>query len=141
MGLTDLTAVGNRLFFAGNDGTHGSELWVSDGTAAGTRMVKDINPTGDSFVQLSSSEMTAVGNKLFFVTTAGSLQGQLWQSDGTAAGTTRVVPTDPDANLTAGILENVNGTLYFHDTSRIDVMGTRSTGLWKSNGTAAGTVE
>ncbi len=78
---TSLAAVGSRLFFVAHDSTHGSELWVSDGTAAGTRMVKDINLAGDSFNQLDSSEMTAVGNKLFFIITASGLQGQLWQSD------------------------------------------------------------
>ena len=39
-----LTNVGGTLFFAANDGTHGVELWRSDGTAGGTQMVKDINP-------------------------------------------------------------------------------------------------
>ena len=33
---------GGKLFFADSDDTHGRELWVSDGTAAGTTMVKDI---------------------------------------------------------------------------------------------------
>ena len=36
------TAVGSTLYFQANDGTHGGELWKSDGTAAGTVMVKDI---------------------------------------------------------------------------------------------------
>ena len=37
-----LTAVGNTLYFGANDGTYGDELWMSDGTASGTVMVKDI---------------------------------------------------------------------------------------------------
>ena len=37
-----LTAVGNTLYFQAYDGTNGIELWKSDGTAAGTVMVKDI---------------------------------------------------------------------------------------------------
>src|SRR5262249_6820554 len=38
----ELTVAGGRLFFAAIDGVHGDELWVSDGTAAGTRMIRDI---------------------------------------------------------------------------------------------------
>ncbi len=33
-----------RLFFSAADGTYGYELWVSDGTEAGTHIIKDINP-------------------------------------------------------------------------------------------------
>ena len=40
----DLTNVNGTLYFAANDGAHGEELWKSDGTAAGTVMVKDIDP-------------------------------------------------------------------------------------------------
>ena len=43
----DLTNVNGTLFFTADDGTHGHELWKSDGTAAGTVLVKDINPGGD----------------------------------------------------------------------------------------------
>ncbi len=40
----DLTSVGGTLFFSADDGTDGHELWKSDGTAAGTVLVKDIQP-------------------------------------------------------------------------------------------------
>ena len=36
------------LFFQADGGDNGNELWTSDGTAAGTVMLKDINPSGDS---------------------------------------------------------------------------------------------
>ena len=35
---------GSTLFFTANDGIHGPELWKSDGTEAGTVLVKNINP-------------------------------------------------------------------------------------------------
>ena len=40
--FSHLTVVSNTLFFNANDGIHRRELWKSDGTAAGTVMVKDI---------------------------------------------------------------------------------------------------
>ena len=58
-----LTNVNGTLFFEAGDGTHGFELWKSDGTAAGTVMVKDINPgAGDS----SAIILTNVNGTLFF---------------------------------------------------------------------------
>src|SRR5262245_2647332 len=41
-----LTDVSGELFFAADDGIHGSELWKSDGTTAGTVLVKDIRAGG-----------------------------------------------------------------------------------------------
>jgi len=39
-------AIDGRLVFQGSDGLHGAEPWVSDGTPAGTRMLRDIATTG-----------------------------------------------------------------------------------------------
>ena len=81
---TQFAPVGNRLFFAARDQTHGTELWVTDGTPQGTRLVLDIRPG------LGSSELanfTAAGDKLFFTAEDGIHGRELWVSDGTAAGT------------------------------------------------------
>ena len=39
-----MVAIGSTAYFTADDGVHGLELWKSDGTAAGTVLVKDINP-------------------------------------------------------------------------------------------------
>src|SRR4030095_2586542 len=41
---TEFPVAGNIAFFSAEDGIHGIELWRTDGTTAGTYIVKDINP-------------------------------------------------------------------------------------------------
>lgn len=53
----------NKLYFTADDGVNGIELWRTDGTAAGTEMVEDINPVGNSEVDY----LTVLGNRLVFV--------------------------------------------------------------------------
>ena len=52
-----LTNVNGTLYFEGDDPVHGQELWKSDGAAAGTMMVKDIDPGSGSS---SPSDLAAV---------------------------------------------------------------------------------
>jgi ELWxxDGT repeat protein len=93
---SNFAVMGGTVFFAGNDGTNGFELWKSDGTANGTVMVKDINTAnvvggaaGNSFPQ----HLTVVGNTLFFSAisefpaNSGTYGRYLWKSDGTENGT------------------------------------------------------
>jgi len=57
-----------NLFFAGNDGVVGNELWKTDGTTLGTTLVKDINPLAGS----SNPELNIVSNsKIIFSATDG----------------------------------------------------------------------
>nr|NCS42022.1 hyalin [Microcystis aeruginosa BS13-10] len=120
-------------FFNANDGVNGEELWKSDGTAAGTVLVKDIRPGYSGF---GPRYLTAVGNTLFFTADDGVNGTELWKSDGTAAGTVLVKDIRPGLSTSYPFsLTAVGNTLYFRAYD-----GVNGYELWKSDGTAAGTV-
>src|SRR5262245_30853891 len=39
---SEVVAIGSTMYFSAYDDTHGRELWKSDGTVAGSTLVKDI---------------------------------------------------------------------------------------------------
>jgi ELWxxDGT repeat protein len=123
-----LVQAGDRVFFSANDGDHGRELWVSDGSAAGTRMVKDIRPgaTGSQ-----PDTLTRVGSRVYFTANDGRRGRELWVSDGTAAGTHVVkdLTKGPKWSMTLGII-GVGDTAYF------DIV---YDGLYRTDGSAGGT--
>ena len=92
MTLDVLTNVDGTLYFEASNATDGFELWKSDGTAAGTVMVKDINPGPDGS---NPSDLTNVNGTLYFEANDGPNGAELWKSDGTAAGTVMVKDIDP----------------------------------------------
>ncbi|MFQ5603319.1 MAG: ELWxxDGT repeat protein [bacterium] len=105
----DLEDVDGTLFFRADDGTTGKELWKSDGTAAGTVLVKDIHPTGSS----NPSEITNVDGMAYFRADDGQHGVELWRSDGTAAGTVMIKDIHPTGKSTPVEFTVVNGKLYF----------------------------
>jgi ELWxxDGT repeat protein len=115
-------ALGSNVLLVVNDAVHGDELWLTDGTNAGTSLVRDlVLGAGSPGIR----NLTAAGGFAYF--TIGN--GDLWRTDGTAAGTFLV-----KAGLAAEQLTFVAGTLYF------SAGPATSRALWKSNGTTAGTV-
>ena len=83
---------GPRLAFlasATGRNTENFEVWLSDGTVDGTKRLRDVQPVGSNNALVQSpGRLTAVGNSLYFVGTQdGSSNLELWQTDGTAAGT------------------------------------------------------
>src|SRR5262249_44109016 len=136
-----LAAMGGTVFFRANDGIHGSELWRSDGTEAGTYMVKDINPNG---ANSTPADLTVVGNTLFFSAYDGTQGGgphgvELWKSDGTEGGTQLVEDIySGSTSSNPRYLTNVGGTLFFSAFDGPQGGGTHRRELWKSTeGTAA----
>ncbi len=134
-GLWDgFVTLGNTVFFGASDGIHGFELWRSDGTQAGTRLVADVCPGSCASIPQS---LAVVNGKVFFVADDGFHGPELWRTDGTPAGTTLVrdlVPPSKPFLWIRGLTE-LNGKLLF-SISTPDGTGD----LWTSDGTAAGTV-
>ncbi|HEV8580370.1 MAG TPA: ELWxxDGT repeat protein [Thermoanaerobaculia bacterium] len=131
--LDSFAAMGGTVFFAASDGIHGFELWRSDGTMAGTRLVADVCPGSCAS---TPQRITVVGGTVFFVADDGLHGFELWRSDGTAAGTALVkdlIPPDGPAHIHG--LAQLNGKLLFA-ISGLD----RRDELWQTDGTAAGTV-
>ena len=128
------TEVNGTVYFQASSRGFGAELWKSDGTTAGTQLVKDLVPGLDSGSYPTG--LTNFNGTLYFTATDPlTSQSRLWKSDGTAAGT---VVVDPVQAASPSQLTVVNNTLYFVAQRS----GSNSTGLelWKTNGTAAGTV-
>jgi ELWxxDGT repeat protein len=140
-----LTAVGKLVYYVADDGVNGRELWKSDGTAAGTIMVTNINKKVISSPATESSDPTHlrdVNGKLFFLADDGINGRELWTSTGTAAGTAIVSPSG------AGRVGLVNG-LADADIQDMTVVrdvlcftaddGVSGREVWISDGTAIGT--
>jgi uncharacterized repeat protein (TIGR01451 family) len=124
-----------KLFFAADDGVHGSELWVSDGTAAGTALVKDINPTSAG-AGSTPYDLVPFGNGVVFGADDGVNGNEVWISDGTAAGTVLVKDVNPGSGRAAPRDITVVGSRVFFSADD----GTNGRELWATDGTAAGTV-
>ncbi len=87
--------LGDELFFQARDAAHGGELWKTDGTVAGTVLVKDIYPGPPDSHPLW---LTTAGDRVVFSANDGLHGTELWASDGTAEGTRLVDDISPGAS-------------------------------------------
>ena len=129
-----LTEYNGKLYFSALTSVNGPEIYASDGTVAGTKMVKEIKsgPSGSNPFGL-----VVFNNKIYFMATDDSNATSLWSSDGTESGT-NIIKTFTSANaysssiyLAADYFSKVyNGRLYFSANRQ----------LWATDGTANGTI-
>lgn len=141
-----------RVVFIADDGKHGYELWISDGTKTGTYVLKDIK-TGPNDIEVGG--FLEIDQRLFFTADDGVHGTELWSTDGTRRGTALVRDIDSKGTLSSfpSQLVGQEGVLYFtaddctfecqdrlfyaHDYSHSAWQRNRE--LWRSDGTAAGT--
>lgn len=152
-----------ELFLVLDDGVLGAELWLSDGSATGTRLLIDLSPGPASTSFLGWS---AAADGLWFVVDAQA-QRELWHCDGTAAGTRLVFATAAQSLSPPNHFFADGSFLFGHggQTWRSDRNGTQlaalgmpegylvavlqglpwihdgtARGLWRSDGSVGGTV-
>lgn len=125
----------NHMLFNARTQNIGYELWITDGTAAGTVMVRDINPNpGESSLPRNLTLLS--GTTTVFFAQDGSNPGlTLWRSDGTTAGTTAVKNVSyTETRRLGGPLTVMGGRAFFAGDD-----GVGGQQLWVSDGTTAGT--
>jgi ELWxxDGT repeat protein len=137
-GTQNFVTANGLTFFVAIDAPHGQELWCTDGTSAGTHIVRDIFPgTGSPGLE----RITVVNDTVYFFANDGVNGLELWRSDGTTSGTHIVADIKKGAASSipefpsVGAIANIGGILYF---AADDGSGL---GLWRSDGTASGTYE
>jgi ELWxxDGT repeat protein len=123
LGDAGFVRAGDAVFFAGHTLSSGAELWRSDGTPAGTALVRDL---AVGAVGAQPEHLTAFGDAVLF--SCRALPG-LFRSDGTASGTEIVRSVQVVSSLAAG----AGVVVFFADD------GSSGVEPWASDGTAAGT--
>ena len=131
-------------------GLYGKELWFSDGTELGTKMIKNI-ATGNLASIWNTTSFAIINDQIVF--NAYSLENgiELWVSDGTEAGTHLVVDLWPGVcdeepcngvtnNEEAGIVSS-GAYAYFFAQSPTGVDDAVERQIWRTDGTAEGTVK
>ena len=118
----------NIMYFTHDDDVHGKELWRTDGSAAGTYLVKDINVGYD---ESSISNLFDFNGVLYFSAYTVASGRELWKSDGTTNGTVMVkdiVVGSESSNPTD--FTNCGDYLLFKTANYT----TQVLGLWQTNG-------
>ena len=139
----DFTVLGSKALFVGVDASVHTNLWVTDGTAAGTQELSTPAAySGGLFVNLPNPDFTVFGTKVLFAGDDATSGIHLWVSDGTSAGTHELTVAGANPSGLFGPLEInpdftvLGGKVLFEGAGSLG-----NPGLWVTDGTSAGTSE
>ncbi len=131
-----LLALGSRVVAPVLSPLGGEELWISDGTSEGTRPIEEVYPFLETLLASARSPIAELGGTYWFVAVEpGEAEPTLFRTDLSAASTVAVGPLDLARADVGGwsLWPLGNKMLAFGPASLL------GSGLWVSDGTAAGT--
>ena len=89
---SDLTVYNGEVLFRGLDQSGQAALWITDGTVAGTHELTGIAGASTTGIGLDPSGFTVYGGVALFSGVDSSGNQELWQTNGSAGGTTEIGP-------------------------------------------------
>jgi ELWxxDGT repeat protein len=111
---------GSQFFFVADDGANYTQLWVSDGSFNGTKMLV-VNPNGhglDFSEESGDFSYEVTSDHIYFPGMNNAYGKELWRSDGTQGGTLMVNDTRAgSASSNPAILGAANGRILFTGTT------------------------
>lgn len=120
-------------YFSASDEAHGGELWCTDGTSEGTRLLLDIAPGPEGS---GASRLCEFGGCVLFKASDGKHGAELWRSDGTKEGTVLVKDLNPGLHDSDPYSFTPAGR-YVYFVAVAPQMGRE---IWRTDGTAEGTI-
>ena len=139
-----LGQINDELYFAVGDGAEGIthyDLWKTDGTIAGTTLVKGFEPgTADKPFGVDSSFKSQFGDELYFAASDMEHGLELWKTDGSQQGTQLVFDSNegPLDGMPFSPVE-MDDWLYFVSLVNEPELGLVASYLHRTDGTQAGT--
>lgn len=129
--LPTLVGVAGRPVFAVGLPDGSTQLYASDGTVAGTALVATVPTTTSEYLDIASRSTVSSGGKIFF-----GAGGDLWQTNGTTSGTSRVTAlSSPTSDTPSVSLFEPLGTRFLFARQETPQVAQ----LWISDGSAPGT--
>ena len=128
LGYRGMAALGNDVLFNAYERVHGSELYKSDGTGSGTKLLNDVIPGEEGFnIQIILSKKNAV----YFIA-AGNSTSAIYKTNGNKNTLRKMTP---DYSYIQSFVVTDKGLVFYVSFN----YNTFEYELWRTDGTTAGT--
>lgn len=135
-GERNFSIYNNHLYFTADDGIHGPELWVTDGTTAGTQLFKDLLPGING---ANPQELAVCNNRLLFFNRGeyNVIDAQIWSTDGDSNNVQSIHLIHSDSWNEAIQLTSIGHSAFFFSGN--DSISVTDFGIWTTDGTSNNT--